>query len=429
MGRFFDDTDGLMQKSFACLIVLTAITCGVLFLPSPGTLDVDWFFLRWMDLMRQHGLTGGYAQALSDSPPGAFLLLFGLSKISTALGCTNFLVLKTVLTLCAFLSASILWLWSRNLALSTGFAFALLLSSAAQGYLDILPLPFLLLSLWALQKRRLPLSSFFFALAFSFKWQPAILGPFFLVSACELHRGSPLTWRQRFVTLVQLAGGAMPVALFYVLIFPPTEIRLSFLRASSHTGLSMQGLNLNWIIQYFHYKAVGLVGSGKYFYDHAVPDALLVWTKRFFIAVYAMTLLLFIFRGRGFLGFLWFALTGYLAYCVLNVGVHENHFFLSMIMAFLIAAHSPAPALRLAVFAGLSANLNLYVFYGQNGRVAFLEPTSPPAIVGASLSLAALNTLFLILCCIQCCCKDFNSASTVTAADHDNSGRNVAGAE
>jgi len=92
---------------------------------------------------------------------------------------------------------------------------------------------------------------------------------------------------------------------------------------------------------------------------------------------------------------------------VLNVGVHENHFFLSMVLAFLIAAHSPTPALRLAVFAGLSANLNLYVFYGQNGRVAFLEPNSPSDIVNASLALAALNTLFLVLCYIQCVFKDF----------------------
>ncbi len=346
--------------------------------------------------MREHGMSGGYTIAFSDYPPGSFAFLFITTRAAAWLDTDNFLLLKSNITACALLATLIFGLWSRNLLQTAGFLFAIVLNSAALGYLDAVCLPAFLLSLWALQRQRLVLASFFFMVAVSIKWQPLIIAPFFLVHALGLRPATlrqPRVWRG---ALGRLAAGALPVAAGAMLLFKPAAICQALDKALHfHTALSYQGLNLNWVWQLLVHHHQGLTGGALF--DVVPPPALALAMKLLFAAAYGFLLLVQLCRGRDFADFLWFATIGYFSYCALNIGVHENHLFLAMILAFALLCARATGALPLVVFTSLAANLNLLLFYGLDGR----WQCNSAAFTGVSVVLSLLNTAFVFGCLWQ----------------------------
>src|SRR5262249_40600305 len=83
---------------------------------------------------------------------------------------------------------------------------------------------------------------------------------------------------------------------------------------------------------------------------------------------------------------------GYLAYFTFNVGVHENHLFLPIILGLFLAAQNRS-YLPLALATALIANLNLLVFYGIDGKGLPFD-----RVVGIDLSvvLAVLEVVFFL---------------------------------
>lgn len=365
-----------------------ALTCCILCVSFPGTSDVPDYWLRWSGLMQEHGMAKGYTIAYSDYPPGAFAFLFLTSQVALWLHLENFILLKIAITLCALMATLLFGLWNRNLGQTAGFLFAITLNSAALGYLDAVCLPALLFALWALQRQCLALASGCFMLAVSMKWQPLIIAPFFLVQALGLR---PASWRQPQLwlrPLGRLAAGAAPVAIGAMLLFDPVTIYRAFDKALHfHTALSYQGLNLNWIWQLLVHQHQG--NPGLQLFDTVPPVKLALAMKLLFAATYAFLLLTQFYRSRGFADFVWFALIGYFSYCSLALGVHENHLFLTMILAFALFCARGTHALPLAFFFSLSTNLNLLLFYGINGRWQCDS-------IGATVALSLLNTVFFV---------------------------------
>lgn len=385
----------------AALVVLSAL--GFYFVRLPGTEDVSVFWLPWTNLILEQGLVRGYALAQSDYPPGAFLFLRAVAGLALPLGIGTTLALKSALALCAFLNAAILYLWRRQFWPSAAFALALLLSGAALGYLDVVWLPPLLLCLWALSTGRLVAAGACFAVSVFIKWQPIILAPFLALQIGRLHRRSAAGWRDRLRDPGRFALGAALVSAPMLLAFPPAEILRAFTRAGEHPGLSYQALNVNWIIQHIHYHSAGHAGSGLLPFLQGLPMPLIVWPRRVFYLLFAILLGLQAWRGRDFPDFLWFALTGFLTYCTVNNGVHENHLFLVMALAFVIAAGPGSRAWLPAAFAALTANVNLFVFYGLAGDPPFYRPPYNSAPLDAFLlGWSALNFLFFGYCWYRC---------------------------
>jgi hypothetical protein len=193
-----------------------------------------------------------------------------------------------------------------------------------------------------------------------------------------------------------LGAGALPVVVGAILFFKPATIWQAFDKALHfHTALSYQGLNLNWIWQWLVHRQQGL--SGGAWFD-VVPPPALAWSMKFvFGAAYGFLLVIQFRRGRDFGDFLWLATIGYLSYCTLNIGVHENHLFLAMILAFALLCTRAALALPLVVFVSLAANLNLLLFYGVNGR----WQCPPDALLPVSVVLSLLNTALTLHCLWQ----------------------------
>ena len=368
------------------LVFAAAVVCGLMLSGLPGTPDVPDFWMRWTGAMQAEGLAKGYAAVGSDYPPGAFVLLNLIRLLSEALGVANVTVLKLSITAAAVVAALVFVVAGRSLPAAAGFLFALLVNASAHGYLDALSLPALLLSLWALRSGRPGWAALWYAFAVSVKWQPLIIAPFFVVHA--VRQVPRETWMAgaRDAALRMAAGVAPVVALFLALV-PFQEMRLSLTRAlTGHVALSFQGLNLNWLIQLGVYHAQHL--SGRPYYEAVPPVLLTLLAKFLFWGCYAAVLWKFVKSGKTFADFALAACLGYTAYFIFNIGVHENHLFLGMVLGFVLLWERAPLALVLSAYLAFAANVNLIAFYGIDGRTPL---PCGPWISGA---ISALNVVF-----------------------------------
>jgi Gpi18-like mannosyltransferase len=378
------------SHTVAWVFVFAAVViCGLMLSALPGTPDVPDFWMRWTGAMKAEGLAKGYAAVGSDYPPGSFVLLNLIRLLSETLGIANVTVLKFSITGAAIVASAIFFAAGRSLPAAAAFLAAILVNASAHGYLDSLAVPAFLLSLWALRSGRIGWAALCYAVAVSVKWQPLIIAPFFVVQAVrELSaRGWLDGVRRAFFRM--LLGAVSVIALFLVVV-PFSEMRLSLTRAlTGHQALSFQGLNLNWLLQIGVYDAQHL--SGRPYYEAAAPAILVLLAKTLFWTCYAGLLWRFARSGRTFADFVLAACLGYTAYFVFNIGVHENHLFLGMVLGFVLLWERAPLASPIAAYLAFAANVNLIAFYGIDGRTPL---PCGPWITGA---ISALNVAFFVV--------------------------------
>src|SRR6266567_6843055 len=147
---------------------------------SPGTGDVS-IWNNWMREISGYRLVGGFANSGTDYPPLAFVLLAAVSRCATALGTSQFLVLKISLLLSLFATSACFYWFTRNPLLIAALELALTLNSMGLAYLDIYFAPFLIAGLFFLQRGNPNRGLILFAISCFTKWQPLIIAPFVLV--------------------------------------------------------------------------------------------------------------------------------------------------------------------------------------------------------------------------------------------------------
>lgn len=359
-------------------------------LPTHGTPDVG-FWLNWIDLMRAHGVIGGYALAGSDYLPGAFVVLAAGNWAGDALGLGVLMALKLTIAAFALAGALIFWWWDRHAWHATAFLFALLINSVAHAYLDAFYLPSLLLTFWMLQRQRLSLVGLFLAglflgTALCFKWQPLLVAPFVFIYAYRLAS------RSRLAGALSIAIGlALPMAL-ELAVFGVPPVAHSLARATSHHTLSNQGLNIYWVVQMAIHAAKGLTVP---LFLTPLPRPLLRVTQVLFLLAYVTAIAALWRRGKTFEDFLSCTFVGTLAYFSLSAGVHENHLFVAMILAFCLLMTNTRHARIACAFVAVSANVNLILFYGFTGSGPFLDSVALNAI---TIAVSVINTAFFLWC-------------------------------
>jgi hypothetical protein len=363
------------------LVLVSTLAGYMLLINAPGTPDVPGFWMYWISLIRDHGLIRGYALAASDYLPGTFVALAAIRALADAIGLSTFIALKLGIILAAWTGALIYWAWSRNLQSTTALLLALVINSAAHAYLDAFYLPPLLLMFWSLHAGRWFAAGLCLGLALSIKWQPLLIAPFVLVYVFDRRSWQPLG---RLLT-----GVALPL-LLQIAIVGVQPLTASFIHATSHNALSFQGLNINWVWQLVRYNTHGYTGA---FFNVHAPRLLLRVMKGSFFAAYAATVAALWLRTRrrsadAFADLLWCAFTGSFAYFALNIGVHENHLFVTMVLAFCLLAINTPRAWLACLFCALSFNINLVLFYGLNGRT----PVDVAIALPASIIVSLINT-------------------------------------
>jgi hypothetical protein len=361
-----------MSYVWRVLVIILLILIALLPLHSHGTGDVD-YWLDWIAIIERDGFIAGYVPIY---PPMVWVLLQGVAFSYHALNIEVFLAVKWSLVIFLLLTSGIFLLWTRNLLLTALLHLSLVLSSVALGYLDIWLAPTILLAFWALKERKFFLFSVFFTISSLIKQPPWLLAPFLIVYIMR-ETGGIKQWKATLTVLLRdvvLPAGVLVGVMaltFGERILEPLRV------AVSHSSLSANALNYNWLTTYFlrltqpeRFGPIDGVG-GVFGYspvtEWTAADWPIVGIPRFLFAVFYLgALLIFLRRSNSFDNLVRFTIAGYMAYCIFNIGVHENHFFLAGFLAFVLCWANPRDMYATLILA-LMANINLFMFYGIDG--------------------------------------------------------------
>ena len=361
---------------------------GVLFplfvFNSPGTTDYsDW--LRWLEILRDHGWVKGYEQIVAMYPPLGQGLLWAASLLGNLFDTSPFAGIKLVILISGYLSTALFWLWRKSASIPLCILW--ITSGVMLGYLDVLFVPALFLALWSMERGRYANCGLFYAIACFIKWQPLILGPFLFVYACK--RKAALAF------LVPIAC----ISVGFYIVFGRTmisDLTLGF----EQNLLSGNALNLplliDGVLRHFSFARIGGCQPQSPWdwqcltRESAIGIYLL---KAAFVGAYSCVLVSFIRRESSFGGCLRASLIGILAYFAISPGVHENHLFLGAVVA-LVYAQECQEERSVCFFVIAMAILNPILFYGLDGNgLPGLKVPHDGSITLPVILLAALAAL------------------------------------
>ncbi|HEX6811589.1 MAG TPA: hypothetical protein VF384_08210 [Planctomycetota bacterium] len=384
---------GERRRAAAWVALVAAAAFSLALFDCPGTSDViTW--KRWTANGEQLGIRDGYAANTADYPPLTTVMLVLTAKAGDLVGVDRFTAFKASLLLFLSLTTLVFCLVTRDLWLGALLHLALTLDAMGLAYLDTWLAPALLLALDALRTGRLLLFTIAYAAVCLTKWPPIILLPFLLVHVISMRHARDL---KRLATAHVLTRVVVPGLLILAagLALFGIELAYSLARGLRNDYLSGNALNANWILTHvLHVMApqqFGPLQDGVATHVRSRDPSVMLPPRLVFFATYAFALVAYMRAEKTFANLLRYAMVGYLCHITFNTGVHENHLFVAVLLAFLLW-HSERTSAAKAVVIALFVNLNLFVFYGVTG-------TGPPfdrAALGidVALPLAILWTLY-----------------------------------
>jgi uncharacterized membrane protein len=386
-----------LQGSVGALLLAVTLLLTLLLLPSPGTGDVG-IFLVWMRVVHEQGLLDGYASVVANFPRGlveglattgggeypplAYVILYAARHLGELAGLTPFASFKLALFVFHWSSVALVLVLSGSLLLAAAFSASILLSGIGLGYMDICLAPWLIGAFWMIRSGRPVLGLGLFMVSVLVKWQPLIIAPFLLLhllgisdlrSAWAAIGGVPF---RRFLALAAAAAVLLGLAFGH---WPVT----AFLHAAAHPYLSGNAFNLPRLVGFVSQLLTDPAFAADSELSVTQPPAVLLLPfKTLFWFGYAAILFLAARSEKTLENGLLFAVAGFVSYCTLNTGVHENHWFVAFVLALVLALHAPSAANRaLALLLAVMLNVNLFTFYGIMG-----DPVLP-IVVGIDLSV------------------------------------------
>ncbi len=345
--------------------------------PSAGTVDARNWEAIFRDILssRYHFIPDCLNYlcpsnlVLEKFPPGHFLLFFLFSflfppKILGTLIATKAVILffygVTLAALIWFAHALVPKKWSTfSIIVLFASLISLILNTQGLAYTDVLGFPFFIMSIASLMKKRYGVAGFFYAMCCLVKWQPIMLLPVCIVYIYKEKA-------HRIINLLRYVCGIAGAIVFFYILNPNIfhAITLSLQSAMGHHGT--YALNVTWIIQSMYPSLRYIFHSGDIY--PPVP----VWQKILYIIPYGLVVMSYLIyphkpakRGQELLMAL---LIGLVTYYLFSFGVHENHFILATVVAFMLYIVEPTKIHRniLLIVDGVNF-INMFLFYGLTG--------------------------------------------------------------
>jgi hypothetical protein len=407
------------DRAMGLVLLLLTVTLSLMMLRSPGTSDVS-IVLNWADILYQNGLIRGYSEVISDLhteyPPISHAMLYIARALGDTVGLSPLGSFKVIILAFQLMSAGIILVLSGSYWVAAAFNASIFLSGVGLGYQDVWFAPPLILAFWAFRAGRDVLGTALFLIACLTKWQPLIVAPFiavYLFDISDFRSCRDVLGRRLFWQLAILI--AMTIALL-LLIFGLSPVR-SLWHGMNHPFWSGTALNLPWVGEFFckvffpsFYQQM-VVGSAQkipllssYFFSQQdqlkfllPPAVYLLPLKIFFWSLLIVVVIRAMRSKKTFTNCMLFSIAGLVTYTIWNSGVHENHLFVAMVLAFMLLLHEHTREhWAIVTVLAVMLNVNLFVFYGVTGA----QLQSP--VVGVDLSgimamLYVVVWLFLVV--------------------------------
>ena len=379
----------------ATSVVLLAITVvlSLTMIRSPGTSDVP-VFLEEMGAVYRNGLAYGYSADFrwsGDFPPVGYAILYAAGALGNAVGLPPLMSFKVMIFAFQLISTGMVLLLSGDFWIAAGFCASILLSSVALGYMDVFVAPFLIGAFWAFQLKRNVLGAASYMIAFLIKWQPLIVAPFvalYLLEISDLQSvrrafGMRLFWHLASLVVLTVA------LLGFFFGFGVAHSLWDKMRDPCGCAL-----NLPWLAGFFYKLLFSTSGATTQAELTQLPSAYLMPVRIVFWIVFS-TVFIYAMRSKKTLtNCLLFSILGFVTYVIWNSGVHENHLFVAVVLAFMLMLHERTHE-HWAIVTTLAVmlNVNMFLFYGVDGTARL----SPVVGIDLSVILALLYAIAWLL--------------------------------
>ena len=397
------------SKALGIALLAAGMFSSAVLVTAPGTFDVTdprRGFLVWMDDVVVLGPVEGYRYNPYDYPPGTKTLLGLAGHAGDALGLSRPNSLKLLLLAFQTLTVLVAFALTGDILLAGALWLCTTTSAIGQGYLDILYAPFLVASLIGLIRNR-PLQAWGLLLACcAIKPQPLVLLPFYAV---HLTGFGGLKDISRVARDVRVWGAAIWTAIAVLLLVVTFgrahetrqwSVVQAVQKAAAHKEISGNAMNAGWIGSYVYQVAKHRQLGPALERDSTWRNPMKVVAA----TIVAWMLWLQIGLPKSPHTVLLSLLAGYLAYFTFNAGVHENHLFIAMVIALVLATlpddlrtgWSRTRELMLAVGIIAFAHLNPLLFFGWRGGDR--EPTliGGPTGLDISVPLAGVSIVLFV---------------------------------
>lgn len=365
------------QPAAGALVLMLTVVLSLMMIRSPGTSDVA-LFLKQTDTVYQSGLAAGYSNILINQyccggfeyPPGHYANLYVARALGNAVGLSPLISFKVLILIFQLVSAGIILLISGDFWVAAALNASFLLSAVGLGYTDIFFAPWLIVAFWAFQSKRYLSGTALFLIACFTKWQPIILAPFIAVYLLQISdlrslRNALNTWLFWQLVIVVLLLFALLSLVFGIapLLSLKNAIR-------GHPMVSGNALNLPWIAGCLARLVLKSSSALRQECMYVVVPSLryLLPIKVMFAIVFGAVIVRMIQSDKSFQNCLLFSIIGFVSYLIWNTGVHENHWFSAVVVAFMLMLHTRTREhWAIVTILVVMANINLFVFYGITG--------------------------------------------------------------
>lgn len=404
-----DQPSGWMK----CAAFLVLIMPGVLLLNADGRPDIGFFWEKWSGLIVQWGPVEGYRQIWTDYPPLASQFLGLAVGCGAHLGLDAVLSIKVSLLVALWVTTGVFWKVTQHFGATLLTHSALLLSSVAHAYLDIYYAPFFIGALAALSHKRHTTFAILYTLSLLVKWQPIVIAPFLFLHLLRTYAppGSVLQGMKRMTWQVLAPTAAMATGV--TLIFGPAPLihalALTF-GGAMHKYWSIMGLNLPWCVSHI----IELLHSGNFvgYWGKVVSmengegvilplptDSIQPLTRLPFALSYLFCLYT-VWKNRvSIVRTLMGCTMGYIAYFLLNTGVHENHLVPALLCGLYLFGLAELD-LATVICLALVVNGNILIFNGLEGGGPRFD-RALGGVLDVAFCMAIANVLVLGLILVQ----------------------------
>jgi len=163
------------------------------------------------------------------------------------------------------------------------------------------------------------------------------------------------------------------------------------------SSIAPNGLNVGWIVQFLYEKITGTLVGNKVDIMWSVPFKSLVAFKYFFVFGYIVVFIkTLITSEKSVVYILKNSFIVYILYYLFNTNVHENHFFVGVLLAMLIYYEIGDVFFPFLCAAAFMFNINVAVFYGVWGITGGFDRIIL-GVLDPTVVLAAVNVIFGIV--------------------------------